>query len=138
MFDRIGKGHVRASGFGAASGLRHIPVWLAVLALYLQLFAAALCIGSSRSSEATNAFSICHTPGNGDPSGSARNKAPTGRSCPFCAIHCKAAMALAPSIGVSQTFIAVSTRVEHLAAPALVLPARLFLSAPPRGPPVSA
>jgi hypothetical protein len=128
---------VRAGGHGMAR--RQLSAWLAILGLYVQLFAAVLCTsGAALPSDAfaQGAFPICHT-GSGDPSAPAQDQAPGHHACPYCAIHCKAALLLAPAIGAPQNFVAVATQ----ATPApFVVPAqaRFSLGAPPRGPPASA
>jgi hypothetical protein len=145
VFDRIR----RESDLGVRSGrgvryafrrrggvLRRLCAGLAIFGLYVQLFAAGLC-GSAlaQSLAGPSAFPICHTPASGSPSDQA--PAQDHRSCPFCAVHCKAAMVLPPSVGAPERFVAAATRIEpaHFLVPA---PARFSISAPPRGPPASA
>ncbi len=121
---------------GHTAGARRFCAGLAILGLYIQLFAAGLCGSSFALSLAgPGGFPICHTPASGSPSdpAPAQNQQP----CPFCALHCKAAMVLPPSIGAPERFVAAATRVEP-ARFIVSAPARFAISAPPRGPPASA
>ncbi|MGH6677290.1 MAG: hypothetical protein ACRECE_13825, partial [Xanthobacteraceae bacterium] len=57
--------------------------------------------------------------------------------CPFCTIHCHAALIIAPSVAIVQSFVALSAQTAL--APFIVpAPPRFSISAPPRGPPASA
>jgi Protein of unknown function (DUF2946) len=117
----------------------HISAWLAILGLYVQLFAAGLCTAGSPldpalANSAQGGFPICHASGGGDQSAPAQGPAQAHHACPFCALHCQAAMVLAPLIASPQSFVAGSSE----AAPApFVTPraARFPAGAPPRGPP---
>jgi hypothetical protein len=142
VFDRIFRRRIVRAGRRDAAGMarRQLSAWLAILGLYVQLFAAGLCTSgtpfSIDAAFAQGAFPICHT-GSGDPSAPAQDQAPGHHACPYCAIHCKAAMLLAPAIGAPESFAAVATQ----ATPApFAIPghARFSLGAPPRGPPASA
>jgi hypothetical protein len=142
VFDRIdGRRILNAGGLSAPGGVyRHLSAWLAILGLYVQLFAAGLCTAGSPFDPALGnsgqgAFPICHAAA-GDPSAPAQGPAPAHQACPFCALHCQAAMVFAPSVGSLQSFVAVSS--EATQAP-FVTPnaARFPAGAPPRGPPPS-
>lgn len=146
MFDRIRERcnlYARMTGrrrhkvnIGIRGGARRCCAGLAILGLYVQLFAAGLCGSSFAAGPATaGPFPICHTPATGSPADPAQDQAP--HDCPFCALHCKAAMVLPPSIGTPERFAAATTRIESafFIVPA---PARYAISAPPRGPPASA
>jgi hypothetical protein len=117
---------------------RRFCAGLAILSLYVQLFAAGLC-GSSFavSPAAAGAFPICHTRASGSPSDQAPAQDQAHHDCAFCALHCKAAMVLPPSIGAPHRFVAATTRIES-ASFIVPAPARFPISAPPRGPPASA
>jgi hypothetical protein len=130
VFVRIGGKGTNAGALGA--GGRRFCAGLAILGLYVQLFAACLCTAGF--APAAGAFPICHTPA----TGSQPNQPPAQdhRDCPFC-LHCKAAMALPPSIGAPERVTAVAARLDH-AAFLVAAPARFSISAPPRGPPASA
>lgn len=136
MFGSIGRTGWSAGAVNVRG--RRFCAALAIFSLYVQLFSAALCTaGSPASADAlTNqsAFPICHTPNSG---GSAPAQDQAHRNCPFCALHCKAAMVLSPSIGVPEHFVAIAAHAElkFFLFPA---PARFSLGAPPRGPPTSA
>jgi hypothetical protein len=145
VFDRVrtrgGLGGDSARGIRRAirprGGVRRrFCAGLAIFGLYIQLFAAGLCGSSFALGLAgPGAFPICHTPASGSPADPAPGQ--DHRSCPFCALHCKAAMVLPPSIGAPERFLAAATRVEP-ASFIVPAPARFSISAPPRGPPASA
>jgi hypothetical protein len=139
VFDRIRRrGILKSAGRGAAGSARHVATWLAILGLYLQLFAVGLGRGGpldqTLASLAQGAFPICHTSGGADPSVPAQ--APDHHSCPFCALHCHAALVVAPSVGILQTFVAVPSDAIQAS---FLTPntARFPAGAPPRGPPTS-
>jgi hypothetical protein len=139
VFERIrGQRILRTSGIGGRA--RAVSAWLAILGLYVQLFATGLCaapLDPALGNAAQGAFPICHTPRDSNQSAPTQAPAPFHQTCPFCALHCHAAMVMAPSIGVIQTFVAVSTHPAQaiFIAPS---PARFSAGAPPRGPPASA
>lgn len=144
MSERGGKiWHSRPAARSAATPLRrHIAAWLAILGLYVQLAAAGLCTAGlpvAADAAGLSSFPICHaqsgnhgsTPTPGDPVPAHQHE------CPFCAVHCHAAMVMAPSISGQDSVYAVSPS----AAPApIIVPhvARFPAGAPPRGPPASA
>jgi hypothetical protein len=132
VFGSIGR---RGWNVGAVSARgRRFCAALAILSLYVQLLAAGLCTAGSPADALANqgAFPICHTPGGGSPP--AQDQA--HHDCPFCALHCKAAMVVSPSIGVPERFVAVvHAELAFFLVPA---PARFSLGAQPRGPPASA
>lgn len=141
MFDRIGRRRtLSAGGFRASSGAyRHISAWFAILGLYVQLFAAGLCTAGSPfdaalANSAQGSFPICHASGSSDQPAPAQGPASAHHACPFCALHCQAAMVLAPSVGSPQSFVAVSSEATSAS---FVTPhaARFPAGAPPRGPP---
>jgi hypothetical protein len=132
-------GHISRKGLNAGAsgaGGRRFCTALAVLGLYVQLLAAGLCTTSSPADALANrgAFPICHTQETG---GSPPAQDQTHHDCPFCALHCKAAMVPPPSIGTPERFVDVATHAE---LPIFIVPARarFSLGAPPRGPPASA
>ena len=135
---------VRIAGMGrsvsavGARGRRFCAAF-AILGLYVQLFAAGLCTAGFASADpaAPNAFPICHTPENGSPSNQAPAQDQAHHACPYCALHCKAAMVIPPPVGAPQRFVELAPRPD---ATQFLIPAtaRFFLSAPPRGPPASA
>jgi hypothetical protein len=137
VFDRIRRRDILTAGRGAAGAARHVATWLAILGLYLQLFAVGLGSGGPLdqrlASSPQGAFPICHTSGGGDPSAPAQAD---HHSCPFCALHCHAALAVAPSVGILQTFGAVPSDAIQAS---FIAPntARFPAGAPPRGPPTS-
>jgi hypothetical protein len=131
VFDRIGR-----ESWGAVGGRgRRFCAALAILSLYVQLFAAGLCTAGSSADALANqgAFPICHT----SDGGSAPAQDQAHQACPFCALHCKAAMVMSPSIGTPERFVAVAAHAE-LTSFLVPAPTRFSLGAPPRGPPASA
>lgn len=139
MFDRICGRRILRAGRRNAAGMarRHVPAWLAILGLYVQLFAAGLCTAGTPLDPALGtqgALPICHT--GSDQSAPAQDRAPADHACPFCALHCQAAMVMAPSFGAPERFVVVSAQA---AQPPFIVPspARFPAGAPPRGPPAS-
>jgi hypothetical protein len=132
VFGRISTGSWKTR----AVSPRRFCAALAILSLYIQLFAAGLCAaGSPANALATQGgFPICHTPASG---GSAPAQDQAHHDCPFCALHCKAAMVLSPSPGTPAPFVAAAAHAE-LASFIVPASARFSLGAPPRGPPASA
>ncbi len=127
----------------AASAQRHVAIWLGILALYMQIAAAGLCTAglpvSADAASGLSPFPICHAQsGDHADAQTPGNPAPAHQhECPFCAVHCHAAMVMAPAINGLDSVYAVSTP----AAPAPVIvpqAARFPAGAPPRGPPASA
>jgi hypothetical protein len=126
-------------------GASHIFAGVALLALFLQIIAVALC-----PCESVNAFAgpmaqaaampDCHHAMAPDaPSDSTQDKAPApGKqtNCPFCAAHCHAPLVFAAALGSVDYFAAVATTITP-AHVRLSEPVRFSLAASPRGPPAS-
>lgn len=139
MFDRIRRGRIlSAGGLGVAGGVRrHVSVWLAILGLYVQLFAAGLCTAGLALNPAAGdpgAFPICHARADGNAPAPAQGQ--VHHPCPFCALHCQGAMVMAPSVGAPERFVAVASQATETTFVAPT-PARFRAGAPPRGPPPS-
>jgi hypothetical protein len=120
--------------------LRQWAVWLAVFALYMQLGAAALCSACFpvAADANTGLFPICHAQSDAGSPGQAQNDhAPAQhQGCPFCAVHCHAAMVITPSLANLDSLYAVTKPAAP--APFIAAPvARFSAGAPPRGPPAS-
>ncbi|MGB8276573.1 MAG: DUF2946 family protein [Methylovirgula sp.] len=134
----------RQAALGAAASVQaHVAVWLGILALYMQLVAAGLCAAglplSPDPAAGLSAFPTCHSPSNDDSAGQAQSDhAPAHQhECPFCAVHCHAAMVMAPAISGLDSVYAVPKPANP--APFVVSQAARFpAGAPPRGPPASA
>lgn len=123
--------------------IRQIAAWLAIVGLYVQLAAAGLCsCGLPVASAAPGAFPICHTQSAASADHGTKqaqnDRAPAHHEqpCPFCTVHCHAAMALAPSIAALD-HVSIVAKSTHVAAFVIPSPARFSLGAPPRGPPQS-
>ncbi len=131
----------RAIAAGAMPLRRHLAAWLAILGLYVQLAAAGLCtVGLPSSADATGLgpFPICHSQSDDESAGQAQNDHAPGHQheCPFCAVHCHAAMVMAPSVAGLDSISLVAKPADP--APFIVPQAARFpAGAPPRGPPVS-
>ncbi len=135
------------SGFAAnkltvpAGGLRQKPLsrnqfiaCLAIFGLYLQLAAGALCLAGFSAGPDLSGFPICHGASEQSPASKTGN-APEQQqhSCPFCALHCHAALLL-PLAFIIFSPSAISKLPEalrHIAQPRL----RYSIAAQPRGPP---
>lgn len=104
---------------------------LAIAGLYLQLAAVALCTAGLPSGSDLLLFPICHSAvdGNATPK---PGHAPQ-QSCPFCALHCHAAMALPPALH----FVKPTSLATGAPAPLATSqpPLRFAIAAEPRGPP---
>ena len=123
-----------------AGGLRQKPLarnqliaCLAILGLYLQLAAGALCMAGSAAPDLSG-FPICHSASEQSPASKTGN-APQQhqQSCPFCALHWHAALLLPLAfIFANPSAIAkVQEALRHVAQPRL----RYAIAAQPRGPP---
>jgi Protein of unknown function (DUF2946) len=135
------------SGFAAnrlnvpAGGLRQKSLarnkfiaFLAILGLYLQLAAGALCAAGSSAPDLSS-FPICHSASEQSPASKTGNVPDQHQqSCPFCALHCHAALLLPLAfIFASRSAIAkLPEALRHLAQPHL----RYSIAAQPRGPPI--
>ncbi|MGO9135236.1 MAG: hypothetical protein ACLP8A_14495 [Methylovirgula sp.] len=115
-------------------------LFLGVVALYLQLAAAGLCAGSMPISpdqaSTVSSFPICHSPGGHAGTDHGDKGSTHQQGCPYCTIHCQAAMAMPASLpGLAHVYV-VATRI---APPGTTHPPALGLSlnALPRGPPLS-
>jgi hypothetical protein len=124
-----------------AGGLRQKPLarnqliaFLAILGLYLQLAAGALCLAGSSPAPDLSGFPICHGASEQSPASKTGN-APEQhqQSCPFCALHCHAALLLPLAfIFANRSAIAkLPEALRHFAQPHL----RYSIAAQPRGPP---
>jgi Protein of unknown function (DUF2946) len=107
----------------------------AILGLYLQLAAGMFCTAGLPSSANFAGFPICHAP-SGDPSPGSTHHAPAQQqqSCPFCALHCHAALILPLALIFADpsTIVAVLRAPQYAAQPRL----RFSIAAQPRGPPL--
>ena len=144
MSERGGKiWHSRPAALSVAmSAQRHIAAWLAILGLYVQLAAAGLCTAGlpvAADAAGLSSFPICHAQsGNHGSTPTPGNPVPAHQhECPFCAVHCHAAMVTAPSISVQHSTYAVSLPADPAS---FIVPhvARFSAGAPPRGPPALA
>jgi hypothetical protein len=110
--------------------------FLAILGLYLQLAAGALCLTGVASGADPFAAPICH--GAAEQSSSKTDHTPVQQqhSCPFCAVHCHAALLMPLAILFASPFAIVRLRevLRHVAQPQL----RFAIAAQPRGPPLHA
>jgi hypothetical protein len=121
---------------------RYFVAWLAILGLYVQLAAAGLCTAglplAPDPATGLSVFPICHSPSSDDIAAQTPgDPAPAHQhDCPFCAVHCHAAMGMAPAISGLDSIADVSAQVVPAA---LIVPqaARFPAGAPPRGPPTS-
>ena len=126
-----------------AGGLRQKPLarnqliaFLAILGLYLQLAAGALCAANSAAPDISG-FPICHSASEHSPASKTGNVPDQHQqSCPFCALHCHAALLLPLAfIFASRSAIAkLPEALCHFAQPRL----RYSIAAQPRGPPIFA
>lgn len=123
--------------------IRQVAAWLAVFGLYVQLAAAGLCAcGLPTANASPGAFPICHSQSSAGADQSTKqaqnDHAPVhhGEPCPFCAVHCHAAMVVAPSIAVLD-HVSVVAKPIKVAAFGIPSPVHFSLGAPPRGPPRS-
>src|SRR5579862_4807013 len=79
-----------------ALALRQLLAGLAILGLYVQLMAAGLCAAGSAAAADPAGFPICHTDVGGSDSAPSGNHPPASQHpCPFCAVHCHAAITAA-------------------------------------------
>jgi hypothetical protein len=102
---------------------------LAIAGLYMQLAAGAFCTGGLTGPDL---FPICHSGIADNPAGS--NPQPLQQhSCPFCALHCHAALLLPPALHFARptAVAAVQQRSQNVSYIAL----RFAIAAQPRGPP---
>lgn len=143
MFDRVRtRRHFKASSLTALTARRHVYAWLAIVGLYVQLFAAGFCTAGFNpafADDGLNAAPICHSQGSAENSATQQgDNAPAHHhTCPFCAIHCNAVMVLTPSLIALVSAAIVSVKLER-ASFAVPSAALFFAGASPRGPPVSA
>lgn len=122
-------------GPGAKVGHNQFVACLAILGLYLQLAAAAPCMAGFTAGPDLSGFPICHAP-SGDQASTQKPDHPAPQhqhSCPFCAPHCHAALALplALTFAAPAAVVVVQQALPHLAQPRL----RFSIAAQPRGPP---
>lgn len=137
------------SGFAAkklivpAGGLRRKPLarnqfiaFLAILGLYLQLAAGALCLAGFSSGPDLSSLPICHGAAEQSPSKTGNTPEQHQQSCPFCALHCHAALLLPLAFIFAGPFAITRLReaLLHVAQPRL----RYAIAAQPRGPPIFA
>jgi len=125
-----------AGGFRLKPSVRNqFIAGLAILGLYLQLAAAALCMAGFTSGPDLSGFPICHSSSGDQAPASKSGGAPQQQqhSCPFCALHCHAALALAPTLAfVALLAVAVSAQMLQ---PATLPRLHFAIAAQPRGPP---
>ncbi len=124
-----------------AGGLRRKPLarsqliaCLAILGLYLQLAAGAFCLAGFSAGPDLSGFPICHGAAEQSPASKTGDPPPQQQhSCPFCALHCHAALLLPLAFVVaSPSAIAkLPDALRHFAQPSL----RYAIAAQPRGPP---
>ncbi len=134
------------SGFAAnrlivPAGLRQKPLarnqfiaCLAILGLYLQLAAGALCLAGVSSGPDLSGVPICHAASEQSPaSKTGHTPEQHQQSCPFCALHCHAALLLPLAfIFANPSAIAkLQQALRHFTQEHL----RYSLAAQPRGPP---
>ena len=126
---------------GAAVVRRVLVAWLAILGLVVQLSAAAACtMGSQPAGPAADiaAFPICHAQGadEGSTRGRDGGHAPSHQApCPFCALHCHAALASPPTIGTVVAAVTVAAVERRPVPPRGRSTVRVCAAASPRGPP---
>lgn len=104
---------------------------LAIAGLYLQLAAGAFCTGNFLAGPDLSLFPICHSSADGP--ASPGHPPQQQHSCPFCALHCHAALALMPGLHfvapVALAALAATPQTMRQSGP------RFALAAQPRGPP---
>ncbi len=106
---------------------------LAVLGLYLQLAAGALCTAGLPSNSSLDGFPICHAASGDQGSLPKPGHAPQQQSCPFCALHCHLAVILPPALPIIALAAAAwAAQLTHTAAQPRL---RFAIAAQPRGPP---
>ncbi len=124
-----------------AGGLRQKPLarnqliaCLAILGLYLQLAAGALCLAGFSAAPDPTGFPICHAASEQSPAPKPGN-APEQQqhSCAFCALHCHAALLLPLAFVVAgqSAIVKLPDALRHVTQPRL----RYAIAAQPRGPP---
>jgi hypothetical protein len=127
-----------------AGGLRQKPLarnqliaCLAILGLYLQLAAGALCMAGLSTGPDLSGFPICHSASEQSPASKTGNTPEQHQqSCPFCALHCHAALLLPLALIFANPFAVAKAPdvLRHFAQPRL----RYAIAAQPRGPPIFA
>jgi hypothetical protein len=117
-----------------AAGGRQFVACLAILGLYLQLAAGALCTACLPSGPHLSDVPICHpASAQADPARPDHAPQQPEQPCPFCALHCYAAMALPPALPVIAPVADISAQPLTRTA---WQPRRHFtIAAQPRGPP---
>jgi hypothetical protein len=128
--------HLRANKLMPNGGLlKDVPrnqffAGLAILALYFQLAAGALCTMGLPTAPDFSGFPICHF-GAGHPE-KPGHSAPQ-QQCAFCVVHCHAALALAPALhfGAPAGILVQPQPLQY----ALQTRLRFAMAAQPRGPP---
>jgi hypothetical protein len=113
---------------------RQFVAGLAILGLYLQLAAGALCTACLPSGPHLSNVPICHTPSaQANPARPDHAPQQPQQSCPFCALHCHAAMALPPAPPVLTPVADISP--QPLTQTAWQSRRHFAIAAQPRGPP---
>ena len=106
---------------------------LAIVGLYLQLTAGAFCTAGLASGPDISGVPICHSSAGG---ASKSDPAPQShqQSCPFCALHCHAALLLTPTLLLVKPAAGAAARqlAQIITSPRL----RFAVAAQPRGPPL--
>jgi hypothetical protein len=108
---------------------------LAILGLYLQLAAGAFCTAGLPSGPNLGGFPICHTASDDQSPAPKPDHAPQPQqqSCPFCALHCHAAVALPPALPIVA--LAAGSSAPQPVQPAAQPRLHFAIAAQPRGPP---
>jgi hypothetical protein len=107
---------------------------LAILGLYLQLAAGALCLAGFSAGPDLSGFPICHGASEQSPASKTGNPPQQQQhSCPFCALHCHAALLLplAFILANPSAIAKLPDALRHATRPRL----RYAIAAQPRGPP---
>jgi hypothetical protein len=104
---------------------------LAIAGLYMQLAAGAFCTAGLTGPDLSG-FPICHS-GIADNSPGSHPQPLQQHTCPFCALHCHAALLLPPALHFAEptAVAAVQQPVQNVSHIAL----RFAIAAQPRGPP---
>ena len=117
---------------------RAFTIWLAYVALLLQLAAAGSCGASTSGTEAavSGPFPICRAQSAVDDVAPGRSDhAPSHHSdCPFCSIHCHTMVVLPSAVGATVPFIIASIATKQPADP-VCSTHHFCVGASPRGPP---
>src|ERR1700761_9706113 len=83
---------------------------LAILGLYLQLAAGALCMAGATAGPDLSSAPICHHEAEQSSSKTGNAPAQHEQSCPFCALHCHAALLLPLAFLFASPFAIIRLR----------------------------